>query len=410
MKKTSKLALLAILTCSAALVASCSNDDPTVYTVIPEKAVDTVTPEQTNQPGVFGTYLKQFKIETPHVSFDALTKLSFSLHQGTAKISYNDSNIQNVGQFTKALTSVLDNLLQGNGQNQTETRSWQLGDLTQTLQSAIDVSNILESISNFSILGPDSVSESFNIVVNDSLTYKVTVDKKRGNNVAATSVGNTTQRKVTIDKNGTWLMTIDTNQGNTAKIKENHLEVGSAITGSLEYENMKFTLDKQIQGTDSLVTTLAYLKDDAPVVNVTTTTTNNLNLESLMNNNVLFKGNLELSLIMGVTTLGIVCDINDLAKFSALGLEVSKYQLSSKTKDDCQQLTDKVNSVVSSRLNVGPTEIGILSLDPLLNDSTNIYVPSVMIQTSPTDDKVALNTILNLFGISLESLMEMIFS
>lgn len=409
MKKTSKLALLAILTCSAALVASCSNDDPTVYTVIPEKAVNTVTPEQTNQPGVFGTYLKQFKIETPHVSFDALTKLSFSLHQGTAKVVANDAFKQYADQFTKSLTSLLDNLLQGNGQNQTETRSWQLGDLTQTLQSAIDVSNILESLNNYNLLGPDSISESFNIVVNDSLTYKVTVDKKRGNNVAATSVGNTIQRKVTIDKNGTWLMTIDTNQGNTAKIKENHLEVGSAITGSLTYDDLKFTLDQQIQGTDSLVTTLGYQKNNAPIIDITAKTNGNLNWENLVNNNVLYTGKLIFNLLGGTT--GIECNINDLSKFFDIGVETSKYLLSGKNKDNCQQLTDKVNSVVSSHLNLLGTDCGILSFEPLLTDSiNNTYEPAVMIQTSPTDEKIAVKDILDAFGITVESLMNMVFS
>ena len=310
-------------------------------------------------------------------------------------------------QFTKALTSLLDNLLKGNGQ--AETRSWQLGDLAQTLQSAINVSNILESLYNNDLLGPDSISKSYNIVVNDSLTYKVTVDKKRGNNVAATSVGNTIQRKVTIDKNDTLLMTIDTNQDNTAKIKNNHLDVSTAITGSLTYDDMKFSLDQQIQGTDSLVTTLAYLKDNAPIIDITAKTNGNLNWENLMNNNVLYKGKLVFNLLGGTT--GIECDINDLSKFYDIGVETTRYLLSGKTKADCQQLTDKVNSVVSSRLNLVGVDCGTISFDPLLNDSvSNTYVPSLMIQTSPTDEKVAIKDILEAFGITVESLMNMVFS
>ena len=246
-------------------------------------------------------------------------------------------------------------------------------------------------------------------MVNDSLTYKVTVDKKRGNNVAATSVGNTIQRKVTIDKNDTLLMTIDTNQDNTAKIKNNHLDVSTAITGSLTYDDMKFSLDQQIQGTDSLVTTLAYLKDNAPIIDITAKTNGNLNWENLMNNNVLYKGKLVFNLLGGTT--GIECDINDLSKFYDIGVETTRYLLSGKTKADCQQLTDKVNSVVSSRLNLVGVDCGTISFDPLLNDSvSNTYVPSLMIQTSPTDEKVAIKDILEAFGITVESLMNMVFS
>ena len=400
MKKILLWMVAAIITCCGTnLIISCSNDD--------EPSVEYVIPAQTDQPGAFGVYLKKFKIETPSVDFQALTLLSYSLHQGTANVLANDTYKQNVEQFTKALTSLLDNLLKGNGQ--AETRSWQLGDLAQTLQSAINVSNILESLYNNDLLGPDSISKSYNIVVNDSLTYKVTVDKKRGNNVAATSVGNTIQRKVTIDKNDTLLMTIDTNQDNTAKIKNNHLDVSTAITGSLTYDDMKFSLDQQIQGTDSLVTTLAYLKDNAPIIDITAKTNGNLNWENLMNNNVLYKGKLVFNLLGGTT--GIECDINDLSKFYDIGVETTRYLLSGKTKADCQQLTDKVNSVVSSRLNLVGVDCGTISFDPLLNDSvSNTYVPSLMIQTSPTDEKVAKKDILEAFGITVESLMNMVFS
>jgi len=402
MKKTFFWMMAAIITCCGSnLITSCSNDD--------DPSVEYVIPAKTEQPGAFGMYLKKFEIETPKVDFQALTLLSYSLHQGTAKVLVNDTYKQNVNQFTKALTSLLDNLLKGNGQGQTDTRSWQFGDLTQTLQSAIDVSNILESLNNYNLLGPDSISESFNIVVNDSLTYKVTVDKKRNNNVGATSVSGDTQRKLTIDKNGTWLMTIDTNQDNTAKIKDSHLDVSTAITGSLTYDDLKFTLDQQIQGTDSLVTTLAYLKDNAPIIDITAKTSGNLNWDNIVNNNVLYKGKLEFNLLGGTT--GIECDINDLSKFYDLGVETSKYLLSAKTKDNCQQLTDKVNSVVSSHLNLLGVDCGTITFDPLLNDSVNnIYVPSLMIQTSPTDEKVAIKDILDAFGISLESLMELVFS
>lgn len=402
MKKILLWMMAAIIACGGInLITSCSNDN--------EPSAKFVFPDKKNQPEASSVFMKNFKIETPAIDFDALTLLSISLHQGTAKVIANDSYQLNMDQFVKALSSLLDNLLQGNGQGKSDTRSWQLGDLGNTLQSAINVSKILESLYNNSLFGPDSISESYNFVVNDTLTYKVTVDKKRGYSIAATSFDNSIQRRVTIDKNGTWLMTIDANQGNMAKIKENHLDVNTTITGSLTYGDLQFTLDKQIQDTDSLTTTLSYLKDNAPIIDITMQTSNNLTWENLMNNNVLYKGKLTFNLLGGNSA--IECDINDMGKFYDLGLETSKYLLSDKTKEKCQQLTDKVNSVISTHLYLLGNDFGILTIDPLLNDSVNNeYVPSLMIQGSPTDEKVALKDILNAFGITLESLMDMIFS
>ena len=402
MKKILLWMMAAIIACGGInLITSCSNDN--------EPSAKFVFSDKKNQPEASSVFMKNFKIETPAIDFDALTLLSISLHQGTAKVIANDSYQLNMDQFVKALSSLLDNLLQGNGQGKSDTRSWQLGDLGNTLQSAINVSKILESLYNNSLFGPDSISESYNFVVNDTLTYKVTVDKKRGYSIAATSFDNSIQRRVTIDKNGTWLMTIDANQGNMAKIKENHLDVNTTITGSLTYGDLQFTLDKQIQDTDSLTTTLSYLKDNAPIIDITMQTSNNLTWENLMNNNVLYKGKLTFNLLGGNSA--IECDINDMGKFYDLGLETSKYLLSDKTKEKCQQLTDKVNSVISTHLYLLGNDFGILTIDPLLNDSVNNeYVPSLMIQGSPTDEKVALKDILNAFGITLESLMDMIFS
>ena len=202
-------------------------------------------------------------------------------------------------------------------------------------------------------------------------------------------------------------MTIDTSQEGMVGIVDNKFGVNTANTGSLTYNDLKFTFDRQTYGGDSIAKNLAFFKDGLSIIKITTKNSNNLTLDNLLSKNVAFKGNMEITALEGLMNLR--SDISNLNKFYATGLALVGLGLTGTTKDICQKQADAFNSIVSSQFLFGG-DMKEMFVEPMLADSVrNIYVPSLILQADPANggEKVTLMEALEAIGVAFENLMQL---
>lgn len=398
MKKSIYWILAAILICGTTVITSCSNDESSV------RYEASVNVEQST---ALVDALNKVRDNMGKTNFQGLTPLSTCLNQGTASFGSSEMDNESLAKFCEALKALLEGLC-GNGENGEPAQTWQLGELIKTLQSTFNMSQILEQLADNNFLGNNEYNRSFDIVLSDTLVYTVDFEKKRTIETTATSLSGNILRKLTINKNGSVLLTIDTTQDNAAGVADNKFGFAAAKTGTLCYGNAKFTFDRQRQGINSVVTSLTYLSDDTPMVTIKTKSDNNLSWESFQNNEMVFKGNLEANLLGGL--IGIVSDVSDLYKFYALGLAMGAFDVAGTTKENCQKHTDMINSIVNSHITMLGEDCGAITFEPILRDSNrNTYVPSLML-TGEGGEKVPIKEALEALGITFENLMQMLFS
>ena len=398
MKKSIYWILATILTCGATVMTSCGSDDSTV---------DLNVSANIEQPKNFGGILKKVKNNMGNTNFGGLAPLALGLNNGTAVVNCDDIADQDMDQFIESLNSLLERLLCCNGEANGDAQDWKLGDLMETLRSAIDVSRLYEQLSDNIMLGNGEYNRAFDIVLNDTLAYKVALDMQRDMEAKYPVVNGKTQRQLTISKNGTVLLTIDTSQEGMVGIVDNKFGVNTANTGSLTYNDLKFTFDRQTYGGDSIAKNLAFFKDGLSIIKITTKNSNNLTLDNLLSKNVAFKGNMEITALEGLMNLR--SDISNLNKFYATGLALVGLGLTGTTKDICQKQADAFNSIVSSQFLFGG-DMKEMFVEPMLADSVrNIYVPSLILQADPANggEKVTLMEALEAIGVAFENLMQL---
>ena len=389
--------VLTMVFCGTSVITSCSNDESSAKLDVSASVEQSKTFENT---------LNEVQDNMGKINFQELAPLASYLDQGSACVGCDELDSLVHAQFCETLKSLLESLC-GCGGNSEPAQTWQLGDLIKTLQSAINVSRILEQLADNNFFGNNAYNRSFDIVLSDSLTYTVALEKKRATGATLTSATGSIMRKLTISKNGSTLLTIDSSQDNSEAIVENKLGVTSIKTGSLSYGKAKFTYERQFDGINSTVTTLSYLLDNVPFARIKTKGDNNLNWENFMKRTVVFTGSLELSLINGF--VGLVSNVSDLNKFYGLGLALGGFSVAGTTKDNCQKHTDMFNSVTNTYITMFGQNSGTITYEPVLSDSVrNTYKPALMLQTSPEGEKVAIKDALESLGITLDNLMQML--
>jgi hypothetical protein len=282
--------------------------------------------------------------------------------------------------------------------------------LLKTLQMAVNVSMAFEKNVDNKYVGERNYSHSFDIVVNDTLTYNIAFGTEKNTGVSLEGIDNAVHRRLIIDRNGTTVLTINTNKDFDANVKGNSINTTQLRMGSLDYKGMKFSLVRTQHNTDSVASNFAYTKDGDEVISIKLKGENNLNLETLLHHNAVFKGKLEISIFSDM--LELKCNIDNMNKFYMAGLGLAGTALIGSSKENCQKVTDEYNTVVNSKLSLFGDEQGLVIFEPLLSDSVhNTYRPGIVLQLLPIDEnseKVILKDFMNLMGVSLNNIIEML--
>jgi hypothetical protein len=170
---------------------------------------------------------------------------------------------------------------------------------------------------------------------------------------------------------------------------------------------MNFSIDRAWYNTDSIVSNLKFTKDQIDMLSIRLKGESNLNLENLLSHDVLLKGELEANLLSGL--FGVRSKVNDMSKFLVAGIKLSEIGVKGTTKEKCQERTDAFNAVVNSNyLSLG-SEVGTITVEPVIADSTlNTYRPDIVIQSLMINDgeKVTIKEALESLGFTFEGLLE----
>ena len=398
---TIQLFVLTMVFCGTPVFSSCNSEDK--YSVENEikiepdcqKAIDNI--------------LQGAKVNMEVVDFKDLKSLADSLRNGTAKVNCPEFDNTKIQQAIASLQSMLDCLFKNKPQTAPCT-SWNLSDLSETLLSAINAAKALENDADSPLLVGHKYSISLNVVLNDTLSYTITSSKERRTDLSVGEIGNEIHRQLSIGKNGTTLLAINTNQNFDASVKDNSIIATRLRSGSLDYKDMKFSLSRSLHNTDSVVSNLVYTKGNCEVIAFKMKGENNLTLESILHRNVVFKGELVTSINDG--TLALKCNVANMNKFYIAGLGLAQIAITGSPKEKCQKLSDEFNTVVNSTLSLFGNELGLVMIEPIAWDSVpNTYHPGLVLQPLPIDEdseKIILKDFLNMLGLSFEDIINML--
>jgi len=226
---------------------------------------------------------------------------------------------------------------------------------------------------------------------------------------ASWSIENIVNRKQTLEKNGTELAVIETNQVLDASLNSMKLDICTSITGSLTYMDKVFSLERTRHNSDSYSSTFRYINAGQEVVSIGLSGDNNLSLDNLIKNQVVFRGGMNVYINDGL--IGIESNIDNMNKFYTAGVNVASVIRKGTSKENCQKLSNDFNDIVKSKLMLasGASALGDLILEPVVMDSgLELYRPEIMIQSG--EDKVPLSSIMDMFGLSFDSIMNMLLN
>jgi hypothetical protein len=247
-------------------------------------------------------------------------------------------------------------------------------------------------------------------VVNDTLTYNIAFGTEKNTGVSLEGIDNAVHRRLIIDRNGSTVLVVNTNQNLDASMNGYQINATQLGTSSLEYKDMKFSLECTQHNIDSVASNLVYSKGDSKVVDISLKGENDLTLEKLLHHNAVFKGELEASISDGM--LGLKSNIDNMNKFYMAGLGLAEIGIAGGSKEKCQEVTDAFNSVVNSKLLLFGSEFGLVTFKPLASDSVpDIYRPELILRQLPIDEnsgELVLKDFLAMMGLSFEDIINML--
>ena len=393
--------MAAILVCGSTVLSSCNGDD--------KFSSDVRIGVEPGFQETINSIMQNVKTDMEAADFKDLAPLAEALKNCTAKVSCTGTDSTGVQEIIASLQTLLDSFFDSENP---ATFGWSrnFSNLLKTLQMAVNVSMAFEKNVDNKYVGERNYSHSFDIVVNDTLTYNIAFGTEKNTGVSLEGIDNAVHRRLIIDRNGTTVLTINTNKDFDANVKGNSINTTQLRMGSLDYKGMKFSLVRTQHNTDSVASNFAYTKDGDEVISIKLKGENNLNLETLLHHNAVFKGKLEISIFSDM--LEIKCNIDNMNKFYMAGLGLAGTALIGSSKENCQKVTDEYNTVVNSKLSLFGDEQGLVIFEPLLSDSVhNTYRPGIVLQLLPIDEnseKVILKDFMNLMGVSLNNIIEML--
>lgn len=343
-----RLLVLTVGICVTSLLSSCSDDDKFSY----EAGIELEPDLQKTINGV----MQRSKCDMAAADFKDLTLLTEALKNGMGKLSCLGNDSTKVQQF-------FDN-------------SWDFSNMP----------NILQQLFN---LGLDSLS--FDVVVNDTLTYNIAFSIESDSTMSLVGADDEAHHKLTIGRNGEQMLVIDTQQN----------------SGSLEYQDMRFVIDRTQYDLDSLVTNLVYSKADSEVLGIKMKSENNFSLGNLLLHNVVFKGALDINIGGGSLKLENIVD--NMNKFYLASIGLAGMGIAGTSQAKCQQQADAFNDVVNSRLSLFNVEVGKVMMEPVTTDSiSNLYRPALVLQPTGDSNKIILNDFFEAMGLTFKDIIEMI--
>lgn len=391
-----------LLACgSTSMLTSCSDGNVSepdiVADVTPVKGLD------------INSSLLSAKTDLESVDFQELLPLVQALNNNTFDFKLNDVAVTRSSGLFQSLTEQLKNFYTQDGGTKAYNKSWQFSKLTDALRQSVDLSLEMESSADSHHVSDTNFTNKFDIRINDTLVYRITDEVLRKTESASWSIENIVNRKQTLEKNGTELAVIETNQVLDASLNSMKLDIGTSITGSLTYMDKVFSLERTRHNSDSYSSTFRYINAGQEVVSIGLSGDNNLSLDNLIKNQVVFRGGMNVYINDGL--IGIESNIDNMNKFYTAGVNVASVIRKGTSKENCQKLSNDFNDIVKSKLMLasGASALGDLILEPVVMDSgLELYRPEIMIQSG--EDKVPLSSIMDMFGLSFDSIMNMLLN
>jgi len=285
MKKNCFLLLAATLICGTMTVlTSCSDydEDLPVYVVDETKnnTKDNTKDNTKEETKPLNSVIERIKAYLAEADFQELAPLIQSLKDGTAQIFSNDLDITAIKEALTNLSALLES-----------SKSFKIENLSKTLQYAVDASVAFEKTANNQYIGEREYTQSLIVKVNDALTYTITFSVEKEAEVALSEVGNAAKRKLTIDKNGTKVLTIINDRDTDRSVQDKKTNVDKHAIASIEYKDMIFSLDRT-STTNSIDSQLKYTKGGNEVFGISLKGESNLSLQDFLSNEAGFKGEL----------------------------------------------------------------------------------------------------------------------
>jgi len=400
MKKNSIWMLIVLFICGAMTVmTSCSKDD--------ENQSNNEVENTLEETQSINKVIESVKAHLAEVDFQDLALLNSAIRDSLTMVYCVDHDSIGINKAIVDLRILLDCFFANPKNNNGSGKSWKLDDLSTTLKFAEDACIGFERTANKKYIGENKYAQSLFIEINDTLNYKISFSVEKEAGVSLTEVGHDAKRTLTIEKNDTTLLSIVNNRDFDLGLKGNHVNVSKKTLGSLGYKQMNFSIDRAWYNTDSIVSNLKFTKDQIDMLSIRLKGESNLNLENLLSHDVLLKGELEANLLSGL--FGVRSKVNDMSKFLVAGIKLSEIGVKGTTKEKCQERTDAFNAVVNSNyLSLG-SEVGTITVEPVIADSTlNTYRPDIVIQSLMINDgeKVTIKEALESLGFTFEGLLE----
>jgi len=402
MKRSFVWMMAAILVCGSTVLFSCNGDD--------KFSSDVRIEYEPGYQETINNIMQSVKTDMEAVNFNDLSPLAEALRNGVAIVNWNETDREGEQQQVVAgLQSLLDSFFDSENPK-TFDKSWSFSNLSKTLQLVVNVGMAFDKNANGQYVGDRNYSHTFDVVVNDTLTYKIVFGTEKSTGVSLAGIDNVIHRKLMIDRNGSTVLAVNANQNLDASMNGYHIKATQLGTSSLEYKDMKFSLERTQHNIDSVTSNFVYSREGSKVVDIRLKGENDLTLEKLLQHNVVFKGELEASLSDGM--LGLKSNILNMNKFYLAGLELAGIGIKGGSKEKCQELTDAFNSVVNSNLLLNGTEFGMVTFKPIASDSLpDIYRPELVLRQLPISEdsgELVLKDFLAMMGLSFDNIINML--
>ena len=393
-----RLLVFSVVFCGTTVLSSCSGDDKSSLDVRMEFEPD--LQESIN------SIIQRSSSDIKAADFKDLTSLAEAIKTGTATVNCTGIDSTGVQQFIDNLQSLLDSFFPSVNPK-TFDKSWKFSNLSKTLQLVSNMSLAFEKNADNQYVGDRNYSHLFDVVVNDTLTYNIAFSTEKITGLSLTGADNEAQHKLTVCRNGTQVLAIDTHYNLDVDRNGYQIDFTQLRTGSLEYKDMRFAMERTQHNIDSVVDNFVYNKDGSEVLGIKMKSKNNLSLEKLLQHDVVFNSELELCINDGM--LKLESNVDNMNKFYLASIGLAEIGIAGSSQENCQKQADAFNAVVNSKLSLFGVEQGVVMIEPVTTDSvSNIYRPELVLQLTYDGEKIILKNFFEGIGLSFKDIIEMI--
>ena len=390
--------MAAILVCGSTVLYSCNGDD--------KSSLDVRMEFECDLQETINSIMERSSSDMKAADFKDLTSLTEALKNGTATVNCTGIDSTGVQQFIDNLQSLLDSFFPSDNPK-TFDKSWNFSNLSKTLQLVGNMSLAFEKNANNQYVGDRNYSQSLDVVVNDTLTYNIAFSTEKNTGLSLTEADNEAHHKLTVCRNGTQVLAIDTHYDLDVNRNGFQIDFTQLRTGSLEYKDMRFAMERTQHNIGSAAGNFVYHKAGSEVLGIKMKSENNLSLEKLLQHGVVFKGELELSINDGMLKLENTVD--NMNRFYLASIGLAGIGIAGSSQENCQKQADAFNAVVNSKLSLFGAEQGVVMIEPVSTDSvSNRYRPELVLQLTDDGEKIILKDFFEEIGLSFKDIIEMI--